>query len=68
MMDVVIDGKQHTFRVSDDQIRLGLGDSVWYAPEHFNRCHHIDGLRAVIHYRPSTNARMTGDLVQFDVY
>jgi len=68
IMDVVIDGKPHTFRVNENQIRLGLADSVWYAPDHFNRCHHIDGLRAVIHYKPSSNSRITGDLVQFDVH
>ena len=68
VMDIVIDSKPHTFRVNDNQIRLGLADSVWYAPDHFNRCHHIEGLRAIIYYKQSSNSRITGDLVQFDIH
>jgi tetratricopeptide (TPR) repeat protein len=44
-----------TLRADDAQMALELSDTVWYGPDHFNRCRHLAGLRAVIQYTPSGN-------------
>ena len=67
-MSVVIDGTPLTFRAKDEKISLGLSDSVWYGADHFSRCHHLDGLRAVIQYKPSSTSSISGDLAQFEVH
>ncbi len=66
-MRIVIDGKPLTFRVQDET-SIGLSDTVWYGPDHFSRCHHLDGLQVVIQYVPATASGITGDVTRFDIY
>jgi tetratricopeptide (TPR) repeat protein len=59
-MRLVIDSTPLTLRVKDDKAGFGLSDTVWYGPDHFNRCQHLEGLRVAVPYR-------NGELIQLDV-
>jgi len=59
-MKLVIDNAPLTLRVKDDKAGFGLSDTVWYGPDHFNRCRHLEGLRVVVQYR-------NAELIQLDV-
>jgi tetratricopeptide (TPR) repeat protein len=50
---------QHTF--------WGFSDTIWYGFDHFNQCHHLEGMRAVVHFRPALDASYAGELVDVDI-
>ena len=39
---------------------VGFSDTIWYGGDHFNYCHHIEGLRAMVHYQKPTDATYAG--------
>ncbi len=45
----------------------GFSDTLWYGADHFEFCHHLEGLRAVVHYRPPADATYAGDLGGFEI-
>jgi hypothetical protein len=34
---------------------VGFSDTLWYGADHFSPCHHIEGMKAVVRYTPSSN-------------
>jgi tetratricopeptide (TPR) repeat protein len=34
---------------------VGFSDTLWYGEDHFNPCHHLEGLNALVRYKPSTD-------------
>ncbi|MGO8795642.1 MAG: hypothetical protein ACLQLC_12535 [Candidatus Sulfotelmatobacter sp.] len=50
---------QHTF--------WGFSDTIWYGADHFSLCHNVEGMRAVVHFRPVLDASYAGDLVDVDI-
>ena len=66
-MRVVIDGTPLTFRTNGGKSSVGLSDTLWYTADHFSLCNHLDGLRAVIQYSPSSGSGISGDLVRFEI-
>lgn len=32
---------------------LGFSDTIWYGEDHFSACHHLEGMKAVVRYKPS---------------
>jgi tetratricopeptide (TPR) repeat protein len=59
-MAFVIDTTLLTLRVKDETIGLGLSDTVWYGPDHFDRCRHLQGLRVIAQYK-------NRELIQLDI-
>jgi hypothetical protein len=61
---VVIENEsgKHTFRSKGIQM-IGYSDTVWYGSDHFTLCHHLEGLRAVVRYKASTEKEIEGDWV-----
>jgi hypothetical protein len=49
-----------TFRSSGAH-RIGFSDTLWFGTDHFTLCHHLEGLRAIVEYKPSTNKDLTGE-------
>ena len=41
----------------------GYSDLIWYGGDHFNLCHHLEGLRAVVRYHAPSDATYAGDIV-----
>jgi Tfp pilus assembly protein PilF len=46
---------------------FGFSDSLWYGEDHITLCHHLDGLRAVVHYRPPDNSTYAGDIAEIEI-
>jgi tetratricopeptide (TPR) repeat protein len=34
---------------------MGFSDTLWYGADHFNPCHHLEGMNAVVRYRPPSD-------------
>jgi tetratricopeptide (TPR) repeat protein len=60
------DDRLLTFRRKGAMI-TGFADTLWYGADHFNVCHHVEGKRAVIRYRPVANADYIGDLAEVEI-
>jgi Tfp pilus assembly protein PilF len=46
---------------------LGFADTIWYGGDHFNLCHHVEGLRAVVHYHPPSDTTYAGDVAEIEI-
>ncbi len=45
----------------------GFSDTIWYGADHFSVCRHVQGMRAVVHFRPPSDASYAGDLIDVDI-
>ena len=34
---------------------IGYSDTLWYGSDHFSLCHHVEGMHAVVRYRPAVS-------------
>jgi tetratricopeptide (TPR) repeat protein len=59
-------GKDLTFHPKG-QFRFGFSDTLWWGENHASTCRHLDGLRAVVRYRPATDPNYAGDIVEMAV-
>jgi tetratricopeptide (TPR) repeat protein len=48
-------------------IGFGFSDTFWWGEDHFNTCAHLTGIRAVVHYKPSSDAKFAGELARLDL-
>jgi tetratricopeptide (TPR) repeat protein len=55
------DGKLLTFHRQG--FPVGFSDTLWVGGDHFTPCFHVNGLRAVAHYKVSADKSYSGDLV-----
>ncbi len=46
---------------------FGFSDTLWWGEDHVSFCLHIQGLRAVVHYKPSTDPKYAGDIARLDL-
>jgi hypothetical protein len=46
---------------------VGFSDTIWYGRDHFNYCHHIEGLRAIVHYHKPADATYAGDIAELEL-
>jgi Tfp pilus assembly protein PilF len=60
------DGKLFSFRAKRP-FSAGFSDTIWYGEDHFNLCHHLEGMRAIIRYRPTPDSTYTGDIAEIEV-
>jgi tetratricopeptide (TPR) repeat protein len=45
----------------------GYSDTLWYGADHFSLCHHLEGLRAVVHYHSPSDATYAGDVAEIEI-
>jgi tetratricopeptide (TPR) repeat protein len=45
----------------------GFSDTLWYGEDHFSLCHHLEGLRAVVHYHLPTDPTYAGEVVEVEI-
>jgi hypothetical protein len=45
---------------------VGYSDTLWFGGDHFTLCHHLDGLRAVVRYKPSADKPSAGEWVELE--
>ena len=46
---------------------VGYSDTLWWGRDHFSSCMHIGGIRAVVHYKPSSDSKYAGELARLDL-
>jgi tetratricopeptide (TPR) repeat protein len=46
---------------------FGFSDSLWYGEDHITLCHHLEGLRTIVHYRPPANTTYAGDVAEIEI-
>jgi len=46
---------------------VGFSDTLWYGGDHFSQCHHIEGLRAIVHYHAPSDATYAGDIAELEL-
>jgi hypothetical protein len=63
---LIHDGKPLTFR-GKGLFPGGFSDTIWYGADHFNFCHHLEGMRAMVRYRPASDASYAGEIVEIDI-
>ena len=59
-------GKSLTFH-RKTSFPTGFSDTIWYGGDHFNHCHHIEGLRAIVHYHAPSDATYAGDIAELEL-
>jgi Tfp pilus assembly protein PilF len=61
------DGNSLTFHRKAGAFSAGFSDTLWYGGDHFNLCHHLEGMRAVIRYRSASDASYAGDIMEIGI-
>jgi tetratricopeptide (TPR) repeat protein len=46
---------------------VGYSDTLWFGSDHFTLCHHLDGLRAVVRYKPGADKKSAGEWVELEL-
>ena len=46
---------------------IGYSDTLWYGSDHFSLCHHVEGMHAVIRYRPPVTKDYAGDWLSIEL-
>jgi hypothetical protein len=46
---------------------IGYSDTIWYGSDHFSLCHHVEGMHAVIRYRPAVSKEYAGDWLSIEL-
>jgi len=46
---------------------IGYSDTLWYGSDHFGLCHHVEGMHAVIRYRPAVSKDYAGDWLSIEL-
>jgi Tfp pilus assembly protein PilF len=66
--NIVLDsnGQSLTFHSKGRQL-IGIPDTVWYGADHFDLCHHVVGMHAVVRYRPPVGTEYTGDWLSIEL-
>lgn len=60
-LTVELSGKELTFHEDTKGAKLGFSDILWYGEDHFTPCQHIDGLRVILRYKPTSDKSYAGD-------
>ena len=59
-------GQTLTFR-RQGGFHFGFSDSLWYGEDHITLCHHLEGLRSIVHYRPPGNNTYFGEVAEIEI-
>ena len=46
---------------------IGYSDTLWYGSDHFTLCHHLDGMHAIVRYRPPVSKDYAGDWLSIEL-
>ena len=66
--EVVLEsGDQRMVFQSKGRQMIGFSDTLWYGTDHFDFCHHVEGMHAVIRYRPPVGNEYAGDWMSVEL-
>jgi hypothetical protein len=46
---------------------IGYSDTLWYGSDHFSLCHHVEGMHAIVRYRPAVSKEYAGDWMSIEL-
>jgi hypothetical protein len=61
------DGHLLVFHHKGGAFQAGYSDTLWYGADHFSLCHHLEGLRTVVHYHSPSDATYAGDAAEIEI-
>jgi tetratricopeptide (TPR) repeat protein len=53
---VLLSGQKSLNFRAGKEFGVGFSDTLWYGADHFNPCHHIEGMNALVRYKPPANS------------
>lgn len=56
-------GRELSFQTKS-AFSAGHSDTLWWGRDHFSLCRHLEGLRAVVRYKPSSEPNSAGELAR----
>jgi hypothetical protein len=56
----------HTFHGTSSYL-IGFSETLWFGKDHFTPCHHLDGLRAVVRYKPGSPKQTSGEWLELEL-
>ncbi len=59
-------GKDMTFQGAKVH-GVGFSDTLWYGEDHFNSCYHLEGMNAVVRYKPSADATVVPEFQWLEI-
>jgi Tfp pilus assembly protein PilF len=59
-------GATLTFRGTGEP-SVGYSDTLWYGRDHFDVCHHAEGLRAIVRYKAGADTTFAGEWVELEL-
>ena len=63
---IAANGQSQTFNANSG-FASGFSDTLWYGADHFSLCHHLQGLRAIVHYKPGQDKGFAGTIVELEL-
>jgi hypothetical protein len=60
---ITLDHSGQSLNFQSQGFPVGFSDTHWWGRDHFTPCFHVVGLRAMVHYKPSSDKSFTGDLL-----
>jgi tetratricopeptide (TPR) repeat protein len=45
----------------------GHADTLWYGQNHISICHHLEGLRTIVYYKPPSDSTYNGEIVELEI-
>jgi tetratricopeptide (TPR) repeat protein len=56
-----VQGQAETFKANG--FPVGFSDTLWVGADHFTPCFHVQGLQAMVRFKPAKDTSYTGDLI-----
>jgi Tfp pilus assembly protein PilF len=60
------EGQNQTFH-SSGGFSSGFSDTIWYGTDHFSMCRHIEGMRAIVRYKPGEDKKFAGTIANLEL-
>jgi tetratricopeptide (TPR) repeat protein len=64
---VLLSGDKSSTFHSGKKFGVGFSDTLWYGEDHFSGCFHIDGMKALVRYAPSTDPNGEREMRWFEI-
>lgn len=64
---LLLDSGGHPLTFRGKSFITGFSDTLWYGGDHFNVCHHLEDMRAVIRYRTAPDPSYAGDIIELGI-
>jgi Tfp pilus assembly protein PilF len=67
-LEVVLDHDGQALKFhSTASFIAGFSDTVWFGADHFQLCRHLEGMRAILYFKPSSNSAYAGDIAELEL-